>query len=116
MIFDVEKSSVHGGSNRYRCKKPKIPSDNIITQNYYDIALRGCIQLSDLKLIKYSLKSKGKYCVWGILDMVVKILSIGATSKSTHCIIVLMTYRRLYCRYNSTNNVYFLTQKNTYLW
>ena len=36
MIFDVENLSVHGGSNRIYAKKPNIPSDNIITQNYYD--------------------------------------------------------------------------------
>tara|TARA_B100002019_G_scaffold292190_1_gene314544 strand:- start:550 stop:1737 length:1188 start_codon:yes stop_codon:yes gene_type:complete len=90
MIFDVENLSVHGGSNRIYAKKPNIPSDNIITQNYYDnIAEEAVFGIDEFETYKIFAErveeSKGKLfrCLGNLRHNGKKILSIGATSKST---------------------------------
>jgi len=90
IIFDVDNLSVHGGSNRIYAKKPNIPSNNTISENVYrnlreeeefgignfdtyeTFAQRVKSSKDELKRMLSNLKHNGK-----------KVISIGATSKST---------------------------------
>ena len=90
MIFDVENLSVHGGSNRIYAKKSDTPSDNIITQNYYDNiaeeAVFGIDEFETYKIFAERVKdSKDELlrCLENLRHNGKKVLSIGATSKST---------------------------------
>ena len=90
MIFDVENLSVHGGSNRIYVKKSDTPSDNIITQNYYDnIAEEAVFGIDEFETYKIfaerveDSKDQLLRCLRNLRHNGKKILSIGATSKST---------------------------------
>jgi len=90
IIFDVDNLSVHGGSNRIYAKKPNVPSNNTIKesvhknleeeknfgvdnfQTYEIFAERIEKSKKDLVQLLDKLKNEGK-----------KVISIGATSKST---------------------------------
>jgi methylation protein EvaC len=90
IIFDVDNLSVHGGSNRIYAKKPNIPSNNTISQNVHNnlkeeesfgvgnfetyeiFAERVSNSKKELVNLLENLNKNGK-----------KIISIGATSKST---------------------------------
>jgi|TARA_R100000030_G_scaffold20044_1_gene14333 methylation protein EvaC len=90
MIFDVENLSVHGGSNRIYVKKPNIPSDNTITQNYYkNIKEEKDFGIDNFETYKIFAKRVEDSridllnLIYDIRESGGKIISIGATSKST---------------------------------
>jgi len=90
VMFDVDNLSVHGGSNRIYAKKPNLPSNNTMSENvFHNLNKEWAFGVCDFKTyeafasrVKESkellnkklsnLKQNGK-----------KIISIGATSKST---------------------------------
>ena len=90
MIFDVENLSVHGGSNRIYVKKPNIPSDNTITQNYYrNIKEEMEFGVDDFGTYK-NFASRVEQSRIDLLNLLFdiregggRVISIGATSKST---------------------------------
>ena len=90
IIFDVDNLSVHGGSNRIYAKKPNIPSDNTITENVYDNLREeesfGVGNFETYEIFAERVKdSKDELvrCLGNLRHNGKKIVSIGATSKST---------------------------------
>ena len=90
IIFDVDNLSVHGGSNRIYAKKPNIPSDNTITENVYDNLREeesfGVGNFETYEIFAERVKdSKDELvrCLGNLRHNGKKIISIGATSKST---------------------------------
>ena len=90
IIFDVDNLSVHGGSNRIYAKKPNIPSDNTITENvYYNLREEESFGVGNFE--KYEIfaervkdsKDELVRCLGNLRHNGKKIVSIGATSKST---------------------------------
>ena len=90
IIFDVDNLSVHGGSNRIYAKKPNIPSDNTITENVYNNLKEeesfGVGNFETYEIFAERVKdSKDELvrCLGNLSHNGKKIISIGATSKST---------------------------------
>ena len=90
IIFDVDNLSVHGGSNRIYVKKPNIPSDNMITLNYYKNLEEekefGVDKFETYEIFAKRVKdSKDELmrCLGNLRHNGKSIISIGATSKST---------------------------------
>ena len=90
IIFDVDNLSVHGGSNRIYAKKPNIPSDNTITENVYNNLKEeesfGVANFETYEIFAERVKdSKDELvrCLGNLRHNGKKIISIGATSKST---------------------------------
>tara|TARA_Y100001973_G_scaffold94744_1_gene147160 strand:- start:4437 stop:5624 length:1188 start_codon:yes stop_codon:yes gene_type:complete len=90
IIFDVDNLSVHGGSNRIYVKKPNIPSDNVITLNYYKNLEEekefGVDKFETYEIFAKRVKdSKDELmrCLGNLRHNGKSIISIGATSKST---------------------------------
>ena len=90
IIFDVDNLSVHGGSNRIYAKKPNIPSDNIISpkvlQNLREEESFGVGNFETYEIFAKRVKdSKDRLlrCLGNLRHNGKKIISIGATSKST---------------------------------
>jgi len=90
IIFDVDNLSVHGGSNRIYAKKPNIPSDNTITENVYNNLKEeesfGVSNFETYEIFAKRVKdSKDELvrCLGNLRHNGKKIISIGATSKST---------------------------------
>ena len=89
-MFDVVNLSVHGGSNRIYAKKPNIPSNNTISPNVYNNLKEedefgvGNFQTYEIfaNRVKES-KDRLHRQLTNLRHNGKKIVSIGATSKST---------------------------------
>ena len=90
IMFDVDNLSVHGGSNRIYAKKPNIPSNNTISPNVYNNLKEedefgvGNFQTYEIfaNRVKES-KDRLHRQLTNLRHNGKKIVSIGATSKST---------------------------------
>ena len=90
VLFDVDNLSVHGGSNRIYAKKPNIPSDNTLSPNVFENLKEeksfgvGNFETYEIfaKRVKDS-KDELLRCLGNLRHNGKKIISIGATSKST---------------------------------
>ena len=90
ILFDVDNLSVHGGSNRIYAKKPNIPSDNTLSPNVFENLKEeksfgvGNFETYEIfaKRVKDS-KDVLLRCLGNLRHNGKKIISIGATSKST---------------------------------
>ena len=90
IIFDVDNLSVHGGSNRIYAKKPNIPSDNTVNESVRDNLMEeesfGVSNFETYEIFAKRVKdSKDELvrCLGNLRHNGKKIVSIGATSKST---------------------------------
>jgi methylation protein EvaC len=90
ILFDVDNLSVHGGSNRIYAKKPNIPSDNTMSPNVFENLKEeksfGVDNFETYKIFAQRVAESKKNLV-GLLRKIKdggkKIMSIGATAKST---------------------------------
>jgi len=90
ILFDVENLSIHGGSNRIYAKKPNIPSDNTLSPNVFENLKEeksfgvGIFETYEIfaKRVRDS-KDELLGCLKNLRHDGKKIISIGATSKST---------------------------------
>jgi methylation protein EvaC len=90
VMFDVDNLSVHGGSNRIYAKKPNIPSDNTMSPNVFENLKEeknfGVDKFETYEIFAKRVKdSKDELlrCLKNLRHNGKKIISIGATSKST---------------------------------
>ena len=90
VMFDVDNLSVHGGSNRIYAKKPNIPSDNTMSPNVFENLKEeknfGVDKFETYEIFAKRVKdSKDELlrCLKNLRLNGKKIISIGATSKST---------------------------------
>ena len=90
IMFDVENLSVHGGSNRIYAKKPEIASDNTMSPNVFENLKKeknfGVDNFETYEIFAKRVKdSKDELvrCLKNLRHNGKKIISIGATSKST---------------------------------
>ena len=90
IIFDVDNLSVHGGSNRIYAKKPNIPSDNTLSPNVFENLKEeksfGVDNFETYEIFAKRVRdSKDELlrCLGNLRHNGKKIISIGATSKST---------------------------------
>jgi len=90
IIFDVDNLSVHGGSNRIYAKKPNIPSDNTVSESVRNNLMEeesfGVGNFETYEIFAERVKdSKDELvrCLGNLRHNGKKIVSIGATSKST---------------------------------
>ena len=90
IIFDVDNLSVHGGSNRIYAKKPNIPSDNTVSESVRNNLMEeesfGVSNFETYEIFAKRVKdSKDELvrCLGNLRHNGKKIVSIGATSKST---------------------------------
>ena len=90
VIFDVDNLSVHGGSNRIYAKKPNIPSNNTITenvkQNINEEMIFGLDDFQTYEIFAERVKQSKKVLNRKLTNLKKngkRIISIGATSKST---------------------------------
>ena len=90
VMFDVDNLSVHGGSNRIYAKKPNLPSDNVISENVFQ-NLREEKDFGVDSFETYEIFAKRVHdskehlmrCLTNLKHNGKKIISIGATSKSS---------------------------------
>ena len=90
IMFDVDNLSVHGGSNRIYAKKPNIPSDNTMSPNVFENLKEeksfGVDNFETYEIFAQRVAESKKNLV-GLLKKIKddgkKIMSIGATAKST---------------------------------
>ena len=90
IIFDVDNLSVHGGSNRIYAKKPNIPSNNTISPNFYANLKEeeefGVGNFETYEIFAKRVEDSKDHllrCLGNLRHNGKKIISIGATSKST---------------------------------
>ena len=90
ILFDVDNLSVHGGSNRIYAKKPNIPSDNTLSPNVFENLKEeksfGVDNFETYEIFAKRVRdSKDELlrCLGNLRHNGKKIISIGATSKST---------------------------------
>ena len=90
VMFDVDNLSVHGGSNRIYAKKPNLPSDNVMSENVFQNLREekdfGVDNFETYEIFAKRVKdSKDELlrCLGNLKHNGKKIISIGATSKST---------------------------------
>ena len=90
VLFDVDNLSVHGGSNRIYAKKPNIPSDNTLSPNVFENLKEeksfGVDNFETYEIFAKRVRdSKDELlrCLGNLRHNGKKIISIGATSKST---------------------------------
>ena len=90
IIFDVDNLSVHGGSNRIYAKKPNVPSDNTVKESVRDNLLNEKLfRIHDfetyVEFAERVEKSKRELIelLRGFKINGKKVMSIGATAKST---------------------------------
>ena len=90
IIFDVDNLSVHGGSNRIYAKKPNIPSNNTVSgsvrDNLLEEKLFGLNEFETYLAFAQRVE-KSKQSLVNLLQKIKvsgkKVMSIGATAKST---------------------------------
>ena len=90
VMFDVDNLSVHGGSNRIYAKKPNLPSDNVISENVFqnlreekDFGVDNFETYEIFAKRVHDSKEQLMRCLTNLKHNGKKIISIGATSKST---------------------------------
>ena len=90
IMFDVDNLSVHGGSNRIYAKKPNKPSNNIISDDVYNNLKEeeafGVGNFETYEIFAKRVKNSKEHllrCLGNLRHNGKKIISIGATSKST---------------------------------
>ena len=90
VMFDVDNLSVHGGSNRIYVKKPNLPSDNVISENVFqnlreekDFGVDNFETYEIFAKRVHDSKEQLMRCLTNLKHNGKKIISIGATSKST---------------------------------
>jgi len=90
VMFDVDNLSVHGGSNRIYAKKPNLPSDNVISENVFqnlreekDFGVDNFETYEIFAKRVHDSKEQLLRCLKNLRHNGKKIISIGATSKST---------------------------------